>query len=171
MSLDNRFPTNLPSLQGLRMLVVDNDIDSCDLMTLLLQPYGVEVRVAFLVQQALELFMQWQPDVLVSEIVLPKEDGFALIRQVRTLTAARGKEVLALAVTGYVTEETRQRALSVGFDLWFTKPLNFDEFLAVLSCLVICQQSSYALAQRILGNVPRHDVLSLEKHLYPAVSG
>lgn len=165
MSLDNRFPTNLPSLQGLRMLVVDNDIDSCDLMTLLLQPYGVEVRVAFLVQQALELFVQWQPDVLVSEIVLPKEDGFALIRQVRTLTAARGKEVLAFAVTGYLTEETRQRALSAGFDMWFTKPLNFDEFLAVLSCLVICQQSSYALAQRILGNVPRHDALSLEKHI------
>jgi two-component system OmpR family response regulator len=54
MYLDNGFPTNLPSLQGLRMLVVDNNIDSCDLMTLLLQPYGVEVQTAFLVQQALE---------------------------------------------------------------------------------------------------------------------
>lgn len=165
MYLDNGFPTNLPSLQGLRMLVVDNNIDSCDLMTLLLQPYGVEVQTAFLVQQALEVFEQWQPDILVSEVALPKEDGFALIRKVRTLTAARGKEVLALAVTGYVTEDTQKRALSAGFDLWFTKPLNFDEFLAVLSGLVICQQSSYAIAQRILGNVLRHDALNLEKQL------
>lgn len=165
MYLDNGFPTNLPSLQGLRMLVVDNNIDTCDLMTLLLQPYGVEVQTAFSVQQALEVFVQWQPDILVSEVALPEEDGFALIRQVRTLTAARGKEVLALAVTGYVTEDTKKRALSAGFDLWFTKPLNFDEFLAVLSCLVICQQSSYAIVQRILGNVLRHDALNLEKQL------
>ena len=68
MYLDNGFPTNLPSLQGLRMLVVDNNIDTCDLMTLLLQPYGVEVQTAFLVQQALEVFVQWQPDILVSEV-------------------------------------------------------------------------------------------------------
>jgi CheY-like chemotaxis protein len=165
MYLDNEFPTNLPSLQGLRMLVVDNNIDTCDLMTLLLQPYGVEVQTAFLVQQALEVFVQWQPDIHVSEVALPKEDGFALIRQVRTLTAARGKEVLALAVTDYVTEDTQERTLSPGFDLWFTKPLNFDERLAVLICLVICKQSSYAIAQRILGNDLRHDALNLEKQL------
>jgi CheY-like chemotaxis protein len=106
MYIDHGLPNNISSLQGLRMLVVDNNIDSCNLMTMLLQPYGVEVRVAFLVQQALELFMQWQPDVLVSEIALPKEDGFALIRQVRTLTVARGKETLALAVTAYAHKET-----------------------------------------------------------------
>lgn len=145
MYLNNELPTNLPSLQELQILVVDNNIDSCDLMTAL-QLYGAKVRVAFLVQQALKIFVQWQPDVLVSEIALPKEDGFALIRQVRTLTAARGKEVLALAVAGYATQETQKRALSAGFDLWFTKPLDFDEFLAVLSCLAICQQSSYAIS-------------------------
>jgi len=165
MYLDNGFPTNLPSLQGLQILVVDNDIDSCDLMTVLLQPYGMEVRVAFLVQQALEIFVQWQPDVLVSEIALPKEDGYALIRQVRTLTQERGKEALAIAVTAHPTKQTRQRTLSAGFDLWFTKPLNFDEFFAVLGCLAICKQSSDAIAQRILGNGPRYDAISLEKQL------
>ena len=169
MYLNNELPTNLPSLQELQILVVDNNIDSCDLMTALLQSYGAKVRVAFLAQQALAIFVQWQPDVLVSEIALPKEDGFALIRQVRTLTGVRGKEVLALAVTGYATEETQKRALSAGFDLWFTKPLNIDEFLAVLSCLAICQQSSYAIAQRILGNVLKHSDLSLEKQFYPTV--
>ncbi|HEY9675859.1 MAG TPA: response regulator [Waterburya sp.] len=143
MYLNHELPTHLPSLQELQILVVDNNIDSCDLMTALLQPYGAKVRVAFLVQQALKIFVQWQPDVLVSEIALPKEDGFALIRQVRTLTAARGKELLAIAVTGYATQEIQKRALSAGFDLWFAKPLNIDEFVAVLGCLAICQQSSY----------------------------
>lgn len=169
MPLDNRFPTNLPSLQGLRILVVDNNIDSCDLMTALLQPYGAKVRVAFLVQQALKIFVQWQPDVLVSEIALPEEDGFALIGQVRTLTEERGKEVLALAVTAYATEEIQKRALLAGFDLWFAKPLNFEEFLAVLGSLAICQQSTEAIAQCILGNVLRHGDLNLENQLGLAV--
>ncbi len=139
MYLNNRFPTNLPSLQGLRILVVDNNINSCDLMTAILQSYDVEVKTAFLAQQALKIFMQWQPDVLVSEIALPHEDGFALIRQVRKLTREQGKEALAIAVTAYVTDNTRQRALSAGFNLWFTKPLNFDDFLTVLARLPICQ--------------------------------
>ncbi len=169
MYLNNGFPTNLPSLKGLRVLVVDNNADSGDLMTLMLQPYGVEVQVASLAQQALEIFVQWQPDVLMSEIALPEEDGFALIRQVRTKAGERGKEALAIAVTAYVTEQTRQRALSAGFDLWFTKPLHFDEFVAVLGCLAICQQSLYAIAQRILGNVFRQGDLNLEKQLCPAV--
>lgn len=57
MCLNNELPTNLPSLQELQILVVDNNIDSCDLMTALLQPYGAKVRVAFLVQQALAIFV------------------------------------------------------------------------------------------------------------------
>ena len=168
LNKNNDFSTTLPSLQGLRMLVVDNNIDSCYLMKVLLELYGVEVQTAFSLQQALELFVQWQPDVLASEIALPKEDGFALIRQVRKLTAARGKEVLALAVTGHISKDMRQRALSAGFDQWFTKPLDFDQFVAVLSCLVICQQSAYAIAQRILGHVPKYNALSLEKQLESA---
>jgi len=146
------FPTHSPSLQGLRVLVVDNHADSCDLMKQMLQPYGVEVQAAALAQQALEIFGQWQPDAIVSEIALPGEDGFALIRQLRTSTQERGKTVLAIALTGYATKKMRQRALCAEFDLWFAKPLNFDEFVAVLTCLAICQQSSYAIAQRILGN-------------------
>jgi two-component system, OmpR family, response regulator len=146
------FPTHSPSLQGLRVLVVDNNADSCDLMKQMLQPYGVEVQAAALAQQALEIFGQWQPDAIVSEIALPGEDGFALIRQVRTSTQERGKTVLAIALTSYATKKMRQRAFRAGFDLWFTKPLHFDEFVAVLTCLAICQQSSYAIAQRILGD-------------------
>jgi two-component system, OmpR family, response regulator len=161
----NKLITNLQSLQGLRVLVVDNNVDFCDLIVLLLEPYGVEVQTAFLTQPALKIFMQWQPDVLVSEIALPFEDGYDLIQQVRTSSGERGEVVLAIAVTGYANEKMLERALCAGFDLWFTKPLDFDEFLAVLGCLAICQHSSYAIAQRILGHDPRYVDLSLEKHL------
>lgn len=77
--------------------------------------------------------------------------------------------VLAIAVTGYADEKMRQRGLSAGFDLWFTKPMDIDEFLAVLACLAICQESSYAIAQQILGHDPKHSDLSLEMQLEPSV--
>lgn len=163
---NNRFPTNLQSLQGLRVLLVDDNVDFCDLIALL-QTYGVEVQTASLVQQALEIFVQWQPDVLVSDIALSVEDGYALIQQVRTNAGDRGEVVLAIAMTGYANEKMLQRALCVGFDLWFTKPLDLDEFVAVLACLAICQQSSYTIAQRMLGHVPKHGDLSLEEQLKP----
>jgi CheY-like chemotaxis protein len=77
---NNGLSTNFSSLQGLRVLVVDGNVDCCDLIKLLLQLYGVEVQTAFSVQQALKIFRQWQPDILVSDITLPQEDGFALIQ-------------------------------------------------------------------------------------------
>jgi two-component system, OmpR family, response regulator len=139
-------------------------------MTILLQLYGVEVKQAFSVPQALEIFEQWQPYIVVSDIGLPKEDGYALIQQVKSKAQERGQVVLAIAVTDYVDEKMCERALSGGFDLWFTKPLDIDEFVTVLAYLAICQQSSYAIAQRILGHVPRHGDLSLEQQLETSVS-
>ncbi|BAY26783.1 response regulator receiver protein [Calothrix sp. NIES-2100] len=171
MYTNNEFPTNFSSLQGLRVLVVDDNVDCCDLMTLLLQIYGVEVQTAFSVQVALEIFRQWQPDVLVSDLALPKEDGFDLIHQLRTKAGEGGEAVLAIAVTGYADEKMSKRALSAGFDMLFAKPLDFDEFLTVLACLVICQKSSYAIAQRILGHTSTDGDLSLEKQLAVAFPG
>jgi two-component system, OmpR family, response regulator len=136
----------------------------------ILQLYGVEVKQAFSVPQALEIFEQWQPYIVVSDIGLPKEDGYALIQQVKSKAQERGQVVLAIAVTDYVDEKMCERALSGGFDLWFTKPLDIDEFVTVLAYLAICQQSSYAIAQRILGHVPRHGDLSLEQQLETSVS-
>ncbi len=167
MYTNNKFLTHLSFLQGLRVLVVADNVDFCYLITLLLQPYGVEVQKAFSVQQALEIFGQWQPDILVSDIALPNENGYALLQQLRTSSAELGEVVIAIAVTDYANEKMLERPLCAGFDLWFTKPLDFDEFLAVLGCLAICQQSSYVMAQRILGHVPRHEELSLEKQLAP----
>lgn len=163
MYLNNRFSTNLSSLQGLRVLVVDSNDDCRVLLSVLLQPYGVQVQTASSVKLGLEIFEQWQPDVLVSDIAFPGEDAYALIHQVRT-NAGRGELVLAIAMTAYDYENMSQRGLCHGFDLWFSKPLDLDEFVAVLASLATCQQSSYAIAERILG-VPTHSqaIANLEK--------
>lgn len=144
--MDNQndvFAINLPTLEGLRVLVVDNDVDCCDFMEFLLMPCGVEVRKAFLAHQALKIFLEWQPDILVSNIALPEVDGFALAQQTRTIAVERRQELLIIAVTAYTSEGMREYALSNGFDLWFTKPLDIHLFIDALATIV----------QRTLSNV------------------
>lgn len=165
MYLNNGFSSNISSLQGLRVLVVDNNDDCRVLLSVLLQDYGVEVQTASSVKLALEIFEQWQPDVLVSDIAFPGEDGYALIEQVRT-KGGRGETVLAIAMTAYDSESMSKRGLRCGFDLWFTKPLDLDELVAVLACLATCQQSSYAITERILGVLTHSEAIAnLEKQL------
>ncbi|BBD62783.1 multi-sensor hybrid multi-kinase (plasmid) [Nostoc sp. HK-01] len=103
----------------------------------MLQSYGVSVQAAFLREQALEIFMQWQPDILLNGISSSKDDGYALIHQVRTLTGEKGKAVPAIALTGAVTEDMYQHSLLAGFSLCFAKPVIIDDFVAVLGILVI----------------------------------
>ncbi|MEH1774347.1 response regulator [Nostoc sp.] len=137
MHINNKFPTNTSFLQGLRVLLVDNDVNFCNSLTAMLQSYGVKVQVAFFVQQAMEIFVQWQPDILLNGISSPKENGYALIHQVRTLTGERGKVVPAIALTGTVTEDMYQHVLLAGFNLCFAKPVVIDDFVAVLGILAI----------------------------------
>jgi CheY-like chemotaxis protein len=137
MYINNKFPTHPSFLQGLRVLLVDNDVNFCNSLTAMLQSYGVKVQATFLGELALEIFMQWQPDVLLSDISTPNEDGYALIHQVRTLTGERGKVVPAIALTDTVTEDMYQHALLAGFSLCFAKPVVIDDFVAVLGILAI----------------------------------
>ncbi|MDF5714864.1 MAG: response regulator [Rhizonema sp. NSF051] len=134
MYLNNRLPANLQSLQRLRILVVDSSDDYCYMITVLLQLYGMEVLTASSAQQALKIFIKWQPDILVSEIALPNDDSCTLIRQVRTKAGEHGKMVTAIALTDY----NNQNDLCDGFDMQFSKPLNLDEFVTKLVCLAIC---------------------------------
>ncbi|MCC5622940.1 response regulator [Nostoc sp. CHAB 5715] len=137
MHINNKFLTNPSFLEGLRVLLVDNDVNFCNSLTPMLQSYGVSVQAAFLKEQALEIFVQWQPDVLLSDISTPNEDGYALIHQVRTLTGEQGKVVPAIALTSTVTEDMYQHALLAGFSLCFAKPVVIDDFVAVLGILAI----------------------------------
>ncbi|MBD2243699.1 response regulator [Nostoc sp. FACHB-888] len=140
MHRNNRFSTHPLFLEGLRILLVDNDVNFCNSFTPMMQSYGVSVQAAFL-GQALEIFVQWQPDILLSDISTSNEDGYALIHQVRTLAGERGKVVPVIALTSTVTEDMYQHALLAGFSLCFAKPVVIDDFVAVLGILAIANNS------------------------------
>ncbi|HZT60303.1 MAG TPA: hybrid sensor histidine kinase/response regulator [Pyrinomonadaceae bacterium] len=121
------------ALGGVRVLVVDDNPDARELLTLVLGGAGAEVTAAASAAAALELLQQAEVDVLISDIGMPTEDGYALIGQARSLTARRTPSV---ALTAYASEEDRRRALAAGFDAHITKPVEPAELVSVLAGLV-----------------------------------
>jgi CheY-like chemotaxis protein/anti-sigma regulatory factor (Ser/Thr protein kinase) len=116
------------ALQGLQVLVVDDDPDSNEVVSTLLSGCGAEVRTATSAPQALEVLGQWRPDVLVSDIAMPGTDGFALIAAVRERGGAFG-QVPVIALTAYAGSEDRARALSAGFREHVAKPVNVTQLV------------------------------------------
>ncbi|NJN58724.1 MAG: response regulator [Leptolyngbyaceae cyanobacterium SL_5_9] len=126
---------NLPLLDGLRLLVVDDDPDTRCLFALALEEDGAEVIVAASADEALNVVEQHQPDVVVSDILMPHATGYDLIRQVKDLDARRGKQTLAIAVTALAGYEHRTRALEAGFSGYLPKPVNIDNLSAIVAIL------------------------------------
>ena len=121
----------LRDVTGLRILVVEDDADGCDAIASVLGFAGAQVRTAATVRGALEVLGSWTPDVLVSDIGLPGEDGYALLRQVR---AQEGTARLpAVALTAYAHAHDRARALAAGFEAHVAKPVEPEELLRVLA--------------------------------------
>jgi CheY-like chemotaxis protein len=119
-------------LLGQRILVVDDDIDTLFFLSITLEESGAEVTTAPSVAEAIELFKELHPTLLISDLGLPFEDGFSLIRELRTLEAALGWQVPAIALTGYAGKEVRERALERGFQQYLTKPIFPDVLLEVI---------------------------------------
>lgn len=122
-------------LAGLSALVVDDESDGKDMVRVLLERKGIEVRTASSASQALELLDDWMPDVLISDLAMPQQDGFALIRAIRLREATRGGRVAALAFTARAAAEDRTRALAAGFDGYLAKPADPDALLALVAHL------------------------------------
>jgi two-component system CheB/CheR fusion protein len=123
------------NLTGLRILVVDDNQDARRLLSLALTKHGAEVRIAATVRAALDVLKQWeqwQPDVLVSDIGMPDEDGYDLIRQVRSLPDDRGGQIPAVALTGYVSEREVARMLAAGYQMFVPKPIDLAELVTVI---------------------------------------
>jgi CheY-like chemotaxis protein len=114
------------ALQGLRVLVVDDDADARELIGYVLETCGTEVRLAGTAAAALEQLMTYTPDVIVSDIGMPDEDGYSLIRSIRTLPVEEKKDVPAIALTAFARNEDRTRALVAGFNLHMAKPVEPD---------------------------------------------
>jgi CheY-like chemotaxis protein len=122
-------------LQGLTVLVVDDNPDARDLLEFILASHGAQVRTAASAAEALEALSQSLPDVLISDIGMPEEDGYSLIRKVRAREASRGGRVPALALTAYGRAEDRQRALAAGFHTHLAKPAQPEELARVVAGL------------------------------------
>jgi PAS domain S-box-containing protein len=129
-SLNDQF-----SLAGLRVLVVDDEVDARQLLTTVLSQYGAQVMTAASAADALIAVQQFHPDVLVSDIGMPETDGYALIRQLRSLPSEQGGRIPAVALTAYARAEDRTQALLSGFQLHVPKPVNPAELAAVVANL------------------------------------
>jgi CheY-like chemotaxis protein/nitrogen-specific signal transduction histidine kinase len=124
------------SLLGLRVAVVEDEADTRDMIEHLLGLCEAEVRTAASASEGLELVRTWRPDLLISDIGMPNRDGFAFIRDVRALPRDQGGAVPAIALTGYAGVEDRVRVLATGFQMHIAKPVEPEEFVAVVASVV-----------------------------------
>jgi CheY-like chemotaxis protein len=124
-----------PSLQGLRVLVVDDEADTRDMIRAVLEHCKIEVITAGSASEALEAVVQLRPDVLISDLGMPGEDGYSLIAKVRALPAERGGLLPAAALTAYVRAEDRVKVLRSGFQLHVPKPFEPAELVTVVANL------------------------------------
>jgi PAS domain S-box-containing protein len=125
-----------PRLTGVRALVVDDDVDTLALLVTVLKASGAETLAARSAKDALATFLAAVPDVLVSDIGLPGQDGFSLLAAIRALPPEAGGRVPALALTAYARSEDRDRALRSGFDVHIAKPVNPDALVAAIAALL-----------------------------------
>jgi PAS domain S-box-containing protein len=120
------------SLAGLRILTVDDDDNTRDMLQEALAQAGAEVLAAASARDALEKLQRFRPDVLVSDIGMPNEDGCDLLHQVRVLPRERGGATPAIALTGYARDEDRAATRDAGYQAVTTKPVNLDELLSTI---------------------------------------
>jgi PAS domain S-box-containing protein len=129
-------------LRGVRVLVVDDEEDARVLMRVILEQSGAVVTTASSVDEALAAMRAEVPDVLVSDIGMPGQTGYDLIRRVRALAPAAGGNVPAAALTAYARPEDRHKALAAGFEMHIPKPIDPDELVAVIGAVARSKISS-----------------------------
>ena len=122
-------------LTAWRILVVDDEPDARDLISTMLQSCGAIVKTAASTSEALELITKWKPRVLIADIGMEGEDGYALIRKLRALSESEGGKIPAVALTAYARIEDKQRALSSGFQLHLAKPVDRNQLAMAVSGL------------------------------------
>ncbi|MET0625482.1 MAG: ATP-binding protein [Pyrinomonadaceae bacterium] len=124
------------TLDGVRVLVVDDQPDARELLAVVLGRAGAEVSTAASASEALELIQLEEVDVLVSDIGMPAVDGYALISRVRDMPASGARRTPSIALTAYASEDDRRRALAAGFDAHISKPVEPTELVSVIAGLV-----------------------------------
>jgi CheY-like chemotaxis protein len=129
-------PPALARLDDMRLLVIDDDPDSRQMLGTLFEQCGATVMLGSSSREGLDAVVAWRPDALVSDIGMPEEDGNVLIAKVRALPIESGGATPAVALTAYAQAESRQSALDAGFQRFLTKPLDPAEVTAVVAELI-----------------------------------
>jgi PAS domain S-box-containing protein len=124
------------SLDGVRVLVVDDDPDFLDLSAMILRRAGAQVRATSSAARAYDVIDSWLPNVVLTDLAMPGEDGFMLASAARAIFSARHAPVSMVAVTAYGTPESRARAARAGFDLYLTKPIDPDDLAAEVAGVI-----------------------------------
>ncbi|HVF56348.1 MAG TPA: ATP-binding protein [Pyrinomonadaceae bacterium] len=132
---DARDPDSPPALMGMRVLVVDDERDTLDLIELILRQNGAEVTSVTSAGAAVAALAEVKPDVLLSDIGMPGEDGYSLLRRVRALGPELGGRTPAIALTAYAGEPDRVLAFAAGFQLHVPKPIDPAELVAMIATL------------------------------------
>ena len=128
------------SFKGLRLLVVDDDPDTRTLLTFLFEMDGAEITTAASAADALEIMSFFKPDILISDIYLPDENGCSLITKIRRLEAKRGRKIPAIALTASALDEDRNLAISAGYDIYRCKPIDLDDLASTVASLTRLEQ-------------------------------
>ena len=137
LSSDFNAPTTVSApLDGLRILIVDDELDSLELIAFVLQQEGATVTDASSASEALQALAQANYDLLISDIGMPDLDGYQFLHQVRALPPTQGGQIPAIALTAYAGDRDRQLAQQAGFQQHIPKPVQPEQLLQAISCLV-----------------------------------
>jgi len=128
-------PGGPPRADGLHVLIVDDDASTLESLRALFEHYGARVTAAPSATAAIRGLESVRPDVLVSDIAMPDEDGYQLIARVRELDRERGGAIPAIALTAFAADDDRVRALVAGYDVHLSKPVNPEEVVAFVTQL------------------------------------
>ena len=125
-----------PALKGVKILVVDDDADARELLSMILEHAGAETATAGCVDEALAVLERFKPDVLVSDIGMPEHDGYCLIRKIRAGEGNGMSGIPAVALTAFARDEDRSQALESGFQAHLAKPIEPGELTAIIARLI-----------------------------------
>ena len=123
------------SIAGRRILLVDDDADTLRMLGEVFNGQDARVELADSVRKAMEIIERFRPDVIVSDLAMPDEDGYSLIEMIRARETGRSKPARVIALTALVRIEDRARALSAGFNMFLAKPVQPNELISAIASL------------------------------------
>ncbi|MFN6487054.1 MULTISPECIES: PAS domain S-box protein [unclassified Nostoc] len=133
---DKSLPKISLNLRGVRVLTVEDEEDTRELLVFIIQQYGAEVTATASASEALKILKQSPPDILVCDIAMPEMDGYTLIRQLRTWPKEQGGQIKAIALTAYAGESDQKQALEAGFQRHLSKPIDPEELVEAIASLI-----------------------------------